>query len=363
MINDELLNADELDQYVSEQAGIEDESTEGEDQTAQATTNNEEKIAQPNQDQTSGEQKPVQAQQPNTTDPLQQSQQTSQTLAEGVKPHHKGGYTDEKGNIVEANGTVIAQNGFARRIHEQNQRQAQVNEQQNQQINALSSRLEERNILTDTARSYNLDNDDIAMALDIANKVKTGNVVAAAKDIVTLLAAQGHNVSEILGDDVGDSIDMRAMKQLLDQRLGPIETQRNDNEQVEAQQQQAQKEYNLFLTNNHNADIHEEAIVGVMKAQGCNPQQAYNQIVQYSHQHNFDFNQPLGPQLEARQAADNAQQGNGNNSPLVNSRPIPNGNGANTRPQGGVQPTPNIYANPDDTWGEIIKSVQAQAGQ
>lgn len=354
----------ELDEYITEQAELPPEEPDNGDA--------------PNVDasSTDGDDKPSTTEEVVTTEvttPATETPVTTEpvlpTLADGVTKASFGGYVNDKGDVVEADGTIIAKQGFARRMHEVATRSRDRIQQQDEHINNIETQLQERNNIQQTIQQSGISNSDALEALEYAARIKRGDLLGVAKDVVALVAAQGYNISDILGDDVGNSIDMKAMKNLLDQRLGPIEQQRNDAQAVTDQQLGAQREYRTFMQANQFADVHEESIVHIMKDQQCNPQQAYNQIMKFANTNGYDTSQPLGPQIEGRQKQGGTAQPNPQsqqeqvqqtNQPVTRAMPH---NGAHTQGDLGVQTPPTIYSDPNDSWGEIVAEVQRAAKQ
>jgi hypothetical protein len=290
-----------------------------------------------------------------------QQQQQQQKLDKDGKPiverqitkAPNGNLIDERGNIVDEHGVILAAAGKARRTYEENGRLKETNRTLAEKAASTELQLREVNYLNGVPAKFGLSNDEVATALDYAGRMKRGDLLGVAKDILAQIAAAGHNVSDLLGKDVGDSIDMKAVTALLDRRLGPITQQREQQTQDNESMVAARAAYNDFLENNENADVHEDAIARLAKTDGISPQAAYNRLYKFAVDNGLDFNEPLGPQVLARREQQQQQDnGNQNRQQQQQQRPLP-GKNAQTRADG-VQPQVPQYANADDDWGTII---------
>lgn len=272
-----------------------------------------------------------------------------------LRPLGDGVFADAKGNIVDKEGKMIAESGFAARMYQTNRRLRARLDDQTQLLETMNTRLQEGNMLMQAAAQQGLTNDDMARAIDLATRFKKGDVLSVAKDILAEVSAAGYNVSDLLGEDVGDSIDMKAITTLLDQRLGPIAQQRQTAEQEQQADVIARQQYNTFVNDNPYADIHGREIVQVVQREGKTLQQAYNALRTFAYRNNLDFSRPLAPQIIERQKQLREQQQNQNSS---RQKPLPNGAG----PQGGMtdaMPTSGA----DDDWSTIInRAIQAGGG-
>lgn len=295
----------------------------------------------------------------------QQQQQGQKTPAQQqLRSNSDGTFSDGQGNIVDKDGKLIAQSGYVARMYHTARRMRSQLEERTQQLNELSSTVGELRSLNNSIRQYQLDNDEVAQALDLAGRMKRGDYLGVAKEVIALIAAQGYNVTDLLGSDVGDSIDMRAVRQMLDQRLAPIAQQEQQQRRNDEAAAQGRRNYERFVSENDYADIHGDAIVGVMRREQCTPQQAYNRLLMFATRNNLDFTQPLGPQIEQRQQQ--AQGGNRNGQHQQQQqqmngqqrKPMPNG--AGTRSPGAVPTVPLADAEAD--WGTIISEVQRTIG-
>lgn len=277
------------------------------------------------------------------------------TAQSELKPLGDGSFRDKQGNITDQNGKVIAEGGFAARMYDTNKRLKTQLEERNTQLHNITSRVAEVESLARSIRSQNLDNNEVATALDLAGRMKRGDHLGVAKEVLAAVVAQGYNVTDILGTDVGDTIEMRAMQKMIDDRLEPITRQEKSRQETQQTETRAREAYTRFVSENEHADIHADAIANLARRDGITVQQAYNRIQAFAYQNGLDFTQPLQPQiLAAQQQQPTVKQDNS----LRTQRPMPNG-AATTRMNGAEQ---QPLAGADDDWGSIIKGVQATLG-
>lgn len=284
--------------------------------------------------------------------------QQQQKLKKGIRKSDDGNLIDTRGNIVDENGTILAPVGKTRRIYERNQRLERQVENLTRERDTLHAQSRETQLLNGIANGRGLTNDDLAVAIDIAAKMKRGDALGAAKDVIAILAAQGHNVSDLLGNNVGDAVEMRAIKQMIQEATAPLR-QQQQNQQVDAEaRQRGEAAYNQFVADNEYADVHANEIARLAEKDGISPQQAYNRLSRFAIANDLDFSLPLRDQILERATALQANNGQQAQQQQRQAKPMPNG-GSATRPVNGVQPKEPIQADPDEDWGSIIARAQA----
>lgn len=262
---------------------------------------------------------------------------------------------------------------FARRANAQVQRLQTVNRDLTTRNEELARQVADRSYLSGIPAKFGLSNDDVAQGLELVASFKS-SPLNAAKAVLQLALAQGVDLNEIVGD--GPEIGTKAIKQLLDQRLAPMEQERQEAERVRQLQDQGRRETEQFLSDYPEAVHHQDVIADQMKAiiedyrsRGRNidaylaGEMAFNRVKQFAEQHGLDFNQPLGPQVRAR-----TQQGptGGRQTPggrtvpreQTPRRPMPNGSNGG----GDVISRKSTSANPDDSFSSIVRDSMKEAG-
>lgn len=263
-----------------------------------------------------------------------------------------GNIVDDKGNIVDEQGQILAPIGKARRIFEDNQRLTRDITRVTEERNRFELQTREVQLLNGEATRQQLNHDEVAQALDMAGRMKRGDVLGVARDVIALISARGHNISELLGQDVGDSIDMKAMRALLDERLGPVQQREQQEQQQQQQRENGRRDYERFVSDNEYADVHGDAIVNLSRSNKISVQMAYNRLREFADVNGFDFTAPLGPQIAERQQSGQQQQQQQQRDP--DARPLAN-KGARTR-DNGVRDAQSVQmADPDEDWASIIR--------
>jgi hypothetical protein len=289
--------------------------------------------------------------QPKLGDKSQQQQQQKPAIKKGTR----GDFMNDKGDITDESGNVLYTAGRARRAYEDNTRLREERAELLPRLQQAELQVREMNFLNGVPTRYGLANEEVATALDWAARMKR-DPLSVAKDLLAMIAAQGHNVTDLLGKDVGDSIDMKAITTLLDRRLGPIEQQRNQSSEDAERLENAKRQYRAFLTENEYADVHEDAIANLARKEQLSPQIAYNRLYKFAVDNGLDFSMPLGPQIVAKREAASADPKKQQQQQLA--RPLPS-NGAQTRTDGAKQQAP-VMADPDEDWGSIISRAMQQ---
>jgi hypothetical protein len=290
------------------------------------------------------------AQQPTTEQPQQPTAQEPQ-LAEGLTRLANGMIVNKTHDVVDEQGNIIAKAGVMRRMHQEKVNSTRQIEELTRDLNRMKEVQSDGQQFMQQAANVGLDKNDLGEAMRLAGMVKSGKVAEAAKELVAMAMAQGHNATDILGSEVGDSVDMRALNRLVEDKLRPI-TDKASREQAEIEAaERGQRLYNEFVQTHPNADIHQAAIASLMKQRGLNPTQAYYEIRDFASRNGLDFRQPLLQQIEQRRQSQQQQQ------PQVqtNQPPVPTGR-ANS-PAASTQQQQRPAANVSSSYSDIIRNV------
>lgn len=363
-------NTNDLDKYINDLADIKDEADpnavvnddggddgdEGSDQQQQQT--DEQNAGNDQQDQSADPNASGQQPKGDGKKGQQPGKGKKDTGQNELRPLGDGTFANAKGDIVDQAGKLIAQNGFAARMYHSNRRLKAQLDERTTQLNQVAQQVGEVRALATSIQRYGLDNNETAQALDLAGRMKKGDFLGVAKEVLAMVAAQGYNVTDLLGSEVGDSIELRAINRMIDERLAPITRQEQARQQQTEAATRGKQQYDQFVAQNDYADVHANDIVQVMQREGVNPQTAYNRLLQFATANRLDFSKPLQPQVIARMEA-NRKQPNGQQQQRQQQKPMPNG--AATRSGNGAFPAQPL-ASADDDWGSIISEVQRTIG-
>ena len=255
---------------------------------------------------------------------------------------------DANNNIVNEQGQIIAKAGTERRLYEKTQRLGAALDNKSQALAKYEAEDKQFDNLRGKVKSHGLSVDEFAEGINMVIDFKSDPIGTAKKVLETVLA-MGHNVTDILGADAGNAIEMSAVSKMLDERLkpllSPLETKRVTDEQTE----RAQKAWEKFCDDNEYAEVHEVILDSMLgENPDLTPQKAYNALVQFANKHGLDISLPLGPQIERKKSAQNNT--NRNNNPRTQ-KPFPNGSSVSQ------QSINSGDINPNDDWASIIKKA------
>lgn len=263
--------------------------------------------------------------------------------------------TNRKGDLFDPNGQLIATSGVMRRLHERSAKFEREIDDLKSQLQERDQRILHDNAIISTARKVGLSDDDLSQAFDLAARFKSGKVLEVAKEVVARAMAAGHNVTEIVGEEVGDSVDMRAIRELIDQRLSPITSEQRQVQEAREAEQRAMKMYTDFVSEHEHADIHSDAIAKLAKTRNISPQKAYYELRTFAVKQNLDFSQPLQDQLLQR-AQNRAQPQQPQNKQERFNPPLPaQSRGVNEGQR--VRQINQAPANVDSSYADIIREA------
>lgn len=251
-------------------------------------------------------------------------------------------------DIVDAQGNVIARAGAERRIFEKaipfvegkyRERLAQGDQAQ-QQLRQIAPRLQQAEMQVQayqqadrTAEQFKLTPQDRSLAYNLLASYRQD----PSKTLQFMIAEAAKSGISI--DGLTNGLDTQVMQRMLDDRLapvlGPIQQQQQQHAEQQRLSREVESDVETFRTQYPDATPHHADIAKLLNADHrMSPERAYWELKNYASQHGLDFNQPLGPQVYARQQGqtrDNAQ------------RPLPGGF-SQARNAGPVQSTTD-YAN------------------
>lgn len=259
-----------------------------------------------------------------------------------------GIHVDAQGNIVDPrDGTIIARAGSERRLFEKNMRADASLGQVQTENKQLKEQIAHQQFLDGIPRKYQLNNEEVQTALAMAAVYKQ-NPIEAARNMVEMVLALGHNVTDILGKDAGNALEMGAVRQMIDERFQPLTDHAKKAQEAEEQQKNVERQLNEFVTTYEHSDMHLAVLDRMMGDNpDLSPEKAYYELKLFCANKGFDFSKPLKPQLEAR-----VQQARSQQQP-ARRRGLPNGRQA-TVSQRDVGDT--VQADPHQSWADIIKS-------
>lgn len=239
--------------------------------------------------------------QPSPTQTPEEQQATQQQQQPTAPARLK---SDDKGNLVDADGKIVHTAGSERRLYENNQRLTQQNHQAGQQIQQLSQQLQQAQAVNEQVQTLNnmpqqlgLTPEDTVLGLQLIKSWRT-DPKGTLDYILTEAKAMGHNIEGINGAQ----IDTAAVGRLIDQKMAPFTQDREQQQQAQHTQQVAERAYNEFITKYPDAKLHETVLADMIsRDRSLTADAAYWRLQAWTTQQGLDFSQPLEPQFNARQ--------------------------------------------------------------
>ncbi len=256
--------------------------------------------------------------------------------------------SDEKGNLVDGQGNIVANAGKERRLWERVQRfeHYEVPELR-RQLSDLTNQVAQVDVLNNVPRQLGLSDEDALQGLRLIASYKK-DPVATIQYILTEARAAGHNVQ---AENQGQ-VDLAAINRLLDDRLGPLLEDRATQQRTTEADAEAAKQYRDFTTRFPDAVMHEDVIAGILQHDTTlSPDAAYYQLRLWVQEHGLNWNQPLQPQVAA------AQQG-GTQKPVV---PAVGGSRGGNAPVTDTSVAASVAGADADT-SDIVKEAMREAG-
>tara|TARA_Y100000385_G_scaffold290490_1_gene363829 strand:+ start:792 stop:1754 length:963 start_codon:yes stop_codon:yes gene_type:complete len=232
-----------------------------------------------------------------TTDTQEQTSTTSdqQSVDESTDEQQQ-----QKANgpqdLVDANGNLIATGGKERRFYETAQREKQRADQYSKEIGTLKSQLEAINNAGTVGTQYNLTPEEVTTGAQIVSAWKD-NPVETLQYMLTQAQSEGYNVDTI----VNGGADMGAMKQMLDNALSPIISDRNKEIETREATEKATEIYNNFSNAHPDAAVHENSLSRLLQEDSSlSVEAAYLKLQNYYLQRGLDWTKSL-EQLQSEQ--------------------------------------------------------------
>lgn len=299
--------------------------------------------------------------------PKPQLKQSDQQQQQRKKPEDADQQkrTDEYGNPIGSKGYHVT-----RRLKTQVDSLRNVNGGLERQIENLTRQVAEANVLNGLPKQLGLSNEDTAELLQLSAILKA-NPTEGARKVIEVALAKGANLKDIVNDEFIPNLSLNATRRLLDERLGPIQEERQTRQDVDKQDEGAVREANRFLSDYPEARLHAQVIADQTKeikaeyAQRGIPissyvaaEKAFERLQAFCDRNGFDINEDLLPQIEAKKAETRSPSGARHSPSRQPSRPIPNGSNGG----GEVVSRRQQTANPDDSYSTIVREALAESG-
>lgn len=292
-------------------------------------------------------------------------QQPQEQLADPLKPTGPV-RVDNKGNLVNQQGQIVARAGSERRLYEKSTRlEAQLkqtktaHENDRQLLQRAAQEIKGMREVYGMAENLRMSTREAMLGLTLVDKFKK-DPVDFFKYVLTQMAAVGQDVTKLVPELGAAAVSPDGIKQLIQQELrgalGPVrETREQDIRQQQAIND-AEREYTAFVERFPDVTTHEDVIARLIQDdENLSLDAAYYKLKSFAAENRLDFSRPLKPQIEARQRSGNTQT-QAAPQQRTQSRPMPNGRG--NAPV--VSNQPRFTA--DSSYEDIIMSTLRENG-
>ena len=254
---------------------------------------------------------------------------------------------DANGNVVDAQGVVVAKAGAERRLFERAARASDELGKAQQQVQLLTNQLAQNNALDGQVRQFGLEPSEVTVGLQLAAQFKR-DPVGVARTILQQVQAMGHNIEGA----PAAGVDMAAMKQMVSEAVAPFTQQQAQQAQDQQSRAAAETQLNNFYNRYPNASVQEESIASMVR-EGLGLEEAYLQLENYALKNNLDISKPLRPQIQARGTNGQQQQRQSRES-------LPNGQSSISA--NASDPNANQYADPETSYKDIVRQSMLDSG-
>jgi len=276
-----------------------------------------------------------------TQTPSADSGQSTTQGDEGQQPAKTHGPQD----LLDANGNVIATGGKERRFYETARREKTRADQASREVETLKAQLEAINSAGTIGTQYDLTPEEVSTGAQLIASYKK-NPVETVQYMLTQLQGSGYNVDGI----TSGGVDMAAVKQMLDTALAPLVGDRQERLDTQEAYSRAEEIYNTFSSQFPDAQIHENSLARLLKADpSLSPEAAYYKLQNFYLQNSLDWKKPL----EVLQ-----EEAKGSPSSVNTQQQPPDGGGVSAR---NVTNTANV-ADVNTSTDDIIRQAMKEAG-
>lgn len=312
--------------------------------------------APPTPDTQPQEGQPQEPQQAATPQPQeQQPAQPTKPADSKERPTDKTQQQRQPGDLVDAQGRVIAKAGAERRHYEAAQRATRDLSTVRQELQQTQAQLQAFREAAQLPTQLGLTPEESASGLQLAAAWKA-NPVSTIQYLVEQAKAAGHNV-----DGVGGNTDMGAIRAMIANELAPFRQQAQQSQQaIQAQTAARQEIDSLVAEFGEGAMVNAEPLARILNAAAENGrqmtlEQAYFRFSTWCRERGFDPHQPIDPQMAAAQ-----QQPQSPATPQQRLPPRPNGRPASVQPVTGIDPSGQLTGN--ESTRDVVRAAMREAG-
>lgn len=311
-----------------------------------------------NQGDTSNEQNAESSEesQEDITDPFQDTEAPANNAEANDKSNGEQG-TKEEGqdqsnrgpqDLVDGAGNIIAKGGKERRFYETAQRERMRADQVTKEFNEAKIKLEAYEKAVTIGSQLNLTPQEVTAGAQIMSSWKN-DPIGTLKQMLTQAQSAGYNIEELQGND------MAAIQKMIADAVSPLTSKVQEEQQASVYKQEAEKQYNQFISIFPDARVHEESIARLLSEQpNLSLEAAYYKLQAFYAQRGLDWTKNLTTlELEAKQKEAANQVSN------VEKETLPSGKGSvNANPLSEA----STIADPNESFDDIIRATLKEAG-
>lgn len=209
-------------------------------------------------------------------------------------------YADQRGDIYNAQGQLVAKQGYGRTVFHQMYPYVEALATENA---AFKTRIESYERGNEIAKQNGLTLDDYGAAMQLMVAWKKDKV-GTLKTLLNIAQEGGSDVSSLQGGGGYNPAALRAtMEELLDARFGKFQPLLDNIEQSKAAQEENEAvmtQYTAFMEEFPDAEPHQGALARVMRDHNYTPREAYFALRSVAAAQGLDWTQDLQPQLAAK---------------------------------------------------------------
>lgn len=236
------------------------------------------------------QQPPVGNNQPRPPQPQPQQQQRPQ------QPNN--------GDLLDAQGNVIARAGTERRLYTDLQRARGEVTRLTNDINTLRAENTGLREASETMTRLGLSSQDAIGALNFMAMYRA-DPLKALKEVLTAAQAAGHNVASLF-EGAPQGLDPAAIRRMVNEAVAPLVSAQTEQHQLAQARETARQQAEAFFAENPEAQIHDQALARLLTAYpNMTLPEAHWRLKAWALERGLDFYQPLEPQIAAQRGGGN----------------------------------------------------------
>jgi hypothetical protein len=233
-------------------------------------------------------------------------QQAGQNAGQqGNAPQNPSAAGPRQGDITDAQGRVVARAGREAELYVHNMNLGRQTTRLQQELQAAQQQVQIYQQANALPTQLGLQPQDVTTAMQFMAHFRR-DPVGAAQKIIAEVMAMGHNL-----DGIGGDTNFAAIRQMINEAVQPFQQDRQQQLQQQQQLEAAQRQITETFAEFPWAANQEQELNDLLAARPqLSLREAVMQLQLYAMQHQLDMNQPLAPQIIARQQGAHQQPAN-----------------------------------------------------